>query len=255
MDISVLEKSLESVIDWIIGSDSDEITSYIRKIRLDRPGLSNKQVAEIIINEQSINSGLLGAVTGFGGLITLPATIPIDLIKAWKIQAFTIRCIAHVYGYDVQENDLKTDIILVLSNGSIEGLKNLVIQEAINYAPKYALKNLEILKTTAIKSSTKCGTKYAAKVITKYGGKKLVNHTMKGFSKHLVKSLWKVGGKKIVEKKVQKAVGKIVPVVGAVINGGIDWWSTKAVGELAIEYYENSLPEWVYEVFNVLDEQ
>jgi hypothetical protein len=33
------------------------------------------------VYEQSINNGFLGAVTGLGGLITLPATIPLDLVK------------------------------------------------------------------------------------------------------------------------------------------------------------------------------
>jgi hypothetical protein len=37
---------------------------------------------------------------------------------------------------------LKTDIFLVLSNGSIEAIKTLVITEALKTAPKHALKAL-----------------------------------------------------------------------------------------------------------------
>ena len=96
MDFLDLEKAIESLVNWVIGSDPEEVTNYINKLRSDNPQFTNKQIAEKIVKEQSINSGLLGAVTGLGGLITLPATIPIDLVKAWKIQAYTIRCIAYV---------------------------------------------------------------------------------------------------------------------------------------------------------------
>ncbi|MBD1807855.1 EcsC family protein [Microcoleus sp. FACHB-SPT15] len=249
MDFSELEKALESLIDWIISSEPQEITSYVDQLRSDNPRLSNRQIAEKIVYEQSINNGLLGAVTGLGGLITLPVTIPLDLVKTWKIQAFTIRCIAHVYGYTPQTTDEKTDIFLVLSNGSLEELKNLVILEAQKAEPKYALQSLDKLKKSVVQEVTKAAPKYAAKAIVKYGGKKVVSYTMKGLSKHLVKGLWKLGGKKVVEKALQKSIGKVVPVIGALVGGGIDWFATQAVGNLAIEYYENSVPEWVDEVF------
>lgn len=248
MDSSGLQQAFESLIDWIIGSEPEEVTKYIDKIRSDNHWLTNRQISEIVVNEQSWNNGLLGALTGLGGLITLPATIPLDIVKAWKIQAFTIRCIAYIYGYTPQNTDLKTDIFLVFSNTSLEGLKDLVIQEALKAAPKYTLKAVEALKKTAIREVRKAAPKYAAKALTKYGGKAIVNYSMKGASKHLVKALWKVGGRKVVEKTLQKSIGKAVPVMGAVLGGSIDWLATKAVGKLAIEYYENSGPEWVYEV-------
>ncbi len=137
----------------------------------------------------------------------------------------------------------------MLSNGSLEELKNLVILEAQKAAPKYALQSLDKLKKSVVQEVTKAAPKYAAKAIVKYGGKKVVSYTMKGLSKHIVKGLWKVGGKKVVEKALQKSIGKAVPVIGALVGGGIDWFATQSVGNLAIEYYENSVPEWVDEVF------
>ena len=250
MNFSDLEKAIESLIDWVIGSEPGDVTNYINKLRSENPEFTNKQIAEKIVNEQSINSGLLGAVTGLGGLITLPATIPIDLVKAYKIQAFTIRSIAYIYGYTPQNTDLKTDIFLVLSNGSIEAIKNLIITEALKTAPKQALKAVDTLKKSAIQVAAKETPKYAAKALTKYGGKAVANYSMKGISKHLAKALWKVGGRKMAEKALQKSIGKAVPVIGAVVGGGMDWFTTQAVGKLAIEYYENSVSEWVNEVFN-----
>lgn len=255
MDISVLEEALESLINMIISSDPEEINEYLDKIRSENPTLSKKEIAEKIIHEQSINSGVLGAVTGIGGWITL-AAIPIDIVKSWRIQAFTIRCIAYLYEYTPANTDIKTDIFLVLSNASIEELKKLVIAEALKSAPKHALKKLEKIRGLIIKKVTsKETTKYAAKTITKYGGKTIVKYTMKGMSKHLIKALWKVGGKKVVEKSVQKSLGKAIPVIGAIVGGSLDWVSTQAIGKLAIEYYENSVPEWIDEVFGLCVEE
>lgn len=251
MDCLDLEKAIESLIDWVIGSEPGEVTNYIDKLRSENPEFTNKQIAEKIVNEQSRNSGLLGAFTGLGGLITLPATIPIDLVKTYKIQAFTIRSIAYIYGYTPQNTDLKTDIFLVLSNGSIKSIKDLVIEEARKTAPKHTLKALDTLKKSAIHVAAKETPKYAAKALTKYGGKAVVNYGMKGVSKHLAKALWKVGGRKMAEKALQKSLGKAVPVIGAVVGGGMDWFTTQAVGKLTIEYYENSVTEWVNEVFSL----
>ncbi len=255
MDFLNLQKSLESLIDWIIGSDSEEVANYINQIRSDNPEFNNRQICDYIVDDQALNSGLLGALTGLGGLITLPATVPIDLVKAWKIQAFTIRCIACVYGYTPENADLKTDIFLVLSNGSLGELKKLVIAEAMKAAPKHALKALDAMKQSAIQATAKQSTKYAAKVLAKYGGKTIVNYSMKGISKHLIKALWKVGGRKAVEKSIQKSFGKAIPVIGAAIGGGMDWFTTQAAGKLAIEYYENSVSDWVADVFGLCEEK
>lgn len=255
MDISVIQQSLESLIDWVISSDAEEVKNYVNNIRSENYRLSRREIAEIIVNKQSRNSGILGAITGFGGLMTLPATVPIDLVKSWKIQAFTIRCIAEIYGSNSQTTDLKTDIFLVLSNGSLEELKKFVIAESLNAVPKHALKTIHQLKNLAVKGTAKQVPKIMAKTITKYGGKAIVKYTMKGFSKHLIKALWKVGGRKIVEKAVQKSLGKAIPIFGAVIGGGMDWVATQSVGKLAIEYYENSVSDWVSEVFSLCAEQ
>ena len=249
MDFLDLEKAIESLVNWVIDSDPEEVTNYIDKLRSDHPKLTSKQIAEKLVNEQSIKSGLLGAVTGVGGLITLPA-IPIDLVKAWKIQAYTIRCIAYVYGDTPKNTDLKTDIILILSNGSIEAIKTLVITESLEVAPKHALKAIEKFKKSAIQVAAKETPKYASKALTKYAGKAVVKYGMKGMKKQIAKALWKVGGRKMAEKALQKSIGKAVPVIGGVVGGGMDWFTTQFVGKLAIEYYENSVSEWVNEVFN-----
>ena len=262
MDISVIEKSLESLIDWIIGSDIHKIREYINEISSNNSGFNNRQIAEVIVSEQSIKSGLSGAITGAGGLITLPVTIPVDMVKAWKIQAFTIRCIAEVYGYSSQTTDLKTDIFLILSNGSIESIKSFVMAEALKSAPKQAqaidaaikaLNSIKTSKTYVIKKTKEQALKYIPKTAIQLGGKTLRNYALRGVPSILRGAIWKLGGRKVAEKTLQKSIGKAIPVIGAVVGGGMDWYATQAVGRLAIDYYENSVPELVNEVFGLCE--
>lgn len=100
------------------------------------------------------------------------------------------------------------------------------------------------------REAAKAAPKYAARVFVKYTGKEAANYVMKGIPKHLAKALWRVGGRKVVERATQRALGKVVPVIGALTGFMFDWTSTKAVGKLAIQYYENSGPESVDQLLN-----
>lgn len=255
MDNFVLQQALEWIVDFIIGTNPEEVIRYVDKIRAENPGIDRRKIAEIIVNEQSVNNGLLGAGIGLFSLMPFPATIPVDIVKAWKIQAFAISCIAYVYGHTPKTTDLKTDIFLVLSNGSLEELKTVVISEAINAAPKNALTVVDALKITAVEVAAKQAPKYASKAIAKDAVKVVVKQGMKGLPKELAKAIWKVAGRKAIEKALQKSMSAAIPAIGAVVGGSIDWFTTQAIGNLAIEYYENSGPEWVDRVLGLSEEK
>ncbi len=252
MDTSILEKSIESMIDWIVCSDNEQMKREIDDLRSLYPHYSQRQLASFILEKQSLWSGLLGGLTGLGGLITLPATIPIDLIKAWKVQAYTVKCISHIYNaLPDQSDDLKTDIFLLLSTGSTQEIKDLVAHEAHKQAIEKAASLVENLKKKAIKQTAKKSPKIIAKTAVALGGKKIAGYSMKGFSKYIVKALWKVGGKKIAEKAIQKSISKAVPLVGAVLGAGFDYMITKSVGKLAIDYYEQDIPAQLFELIHI----
>jgi hypothetical protein len=250
MDVLTIE-NIFSFMDWIMASDPQDVTKYVDKIRSDHPSLNRREVAQKIIDEQALVSGFLGTVTGFGTLITLPITISLDILKAWKIQDFTIRCIAYVYGYKPHHIDLKTAILLLMSNGSIEELKQFVIVEATNVANQYTLSTFDTWKHSAIQMTAKEGSKYAVQALTKCSEKVIANLGMKEISKYFMEGLCKIAGKKVAEKILEKSLGATVPVIGAAIGGGVDWVTTQTVGKLAIEYFENGGPEFVNNVFNL----
>jgi hypothetical protein len=226
MYAGILEQSFQTAIEWIFTVDSQESKKYIETIHSTNPSLSRRDIAQKIVDEQSLNNGLFGAVTGMGTAITLPIALPLDIIKGWRIQSFMIRCLAEVYGYTPQNTDLKTAIFLLISNGSIEELKRFVETEAAIFFNENALKTVDSLKQTATRLAAKEGSKFATKALTE--------------------ALCQALGKKVAQKIIQKSFGTVaLGAMGAVIGGGLDWMTTQGIGRLAIEYFENSTPEYI----------
>jgi len=193
---------LEKVIDLITNVNSVNIANYVDKFREQNKGKNNNTIAKKIVKRKSFKNGLIGAVTGLGGLITLPVSVPADLIASWRIQAMMAFSIAYLYGHTSDTTDLKTDIYIILAGDSA----------------KEALKRFGI---EAAKSVTK-------KTIEKY------------INREIMKKIWKVIGQKIITKAGQKSATsfiKMVPLVGAPVGFIFDWATCRAVGHFAIKYY------------------
>jgi len=56
-----------------------------------------------------------GFTTGLGGLVTLPVTLPAGLGAAWLLQARMIGSIAHIRGYDVADERVRTLVIAAIA--------------------------------------------------------------------------------------------------------------------------------------------
>ncbi len=196
------EKSLEKVINWMIDKSTSNIIHYIDKLRDQNARLSNDELAKKVVNRKAFKNGLIGAISGVGGLITLPVSVPVDLGFSWKIQICMTIAIAHIYGHTADTTDLKTDIYIVLAGDSA----------------KEALKRFGIETT---KSVTK-------KAIEKY------------ITRDVMVKIWKVVGQKIITKAGQKSLTsftRMVPLIGAPIGFLFDFISAKVVGKIAINYY------------------
>ncbi len=198
-----LQKGLEVVMDYIISTDYIAIEAYVDKLREQNKNISCDELAKKILHRKSIKNGLVGAITGMGGLITLPVSIPADLTLSWRIQASMAFSIAYVYGHTKDTTDLKTDLYLILAGDSA----------------KEALKRIGI---EVSKSVTK-------KAVQKY------------ITRDVMIKIWKVVGQKIITKAGEKSLTsfmKMVPLVGAPVGFAFDWVSTQTVGIFAISYYK-----------------
>lgn len=198
------EKSyaLEKIIEWFTEAEPTQVAGYVGKLREQNPGISDDDLARKIVSRRSLKNGMVGAATGLGGVLTLPVALPGNLIATWKIQVFTICCVAHAYGHTRATADLKTDIYIVMAG---EGAKQ-------------PLKRFGIEASTAV----------TKKVVDKY------------ITREVMKKLWGVLGRKIITKAGQKSLTsftRMVPLVGAPVGFLFDWSMARTVGHFAIKYY------------------
>lgn len=153
--------------------------------------------AKSMLNYQIAKCTTSGFLTGFGGAITLPVTVPANISSVVYVQMRMIACTAYMAGFD-----LKSDQVQTLVYACMAGV-------AVNNVVK--------------KAGVKFGEKLAEGAIRKIPGKVLVKINQKvGF-----RFLTKFGEKGIVN------MGKLIPGVGAVINGGFDLVETKVIANRA----------------------
>lgn len=197
-----LQEALEMVIDYVISTDSIAIEHYINKLYEQNAGITCDELAKKVLSRKSIKSGLIGAITGLGGIITLPIAIPADVVCSWRIQASMAFSIAYIYGHTKDTTNLKTDLYLILAEDSVK----------------------EVLKQFGVE-------------VSKNVTKKMVN---KYITREIMVKIWKVVGQKIITKAGEKSLTsfvKMVPLVGAPVGFAFDWTATQIVGNVAIKYY------------------
>ncbi|WNC15631.1 EcsC family protein [Brevibacillus brevis] len=150
-----------------------------------------------LIRWQNAKSATSGFLSGLGGVITLPVTIPANIASVMYVQIRMIAAIAHMAGYDLRDDRVKTLVYTCLCGNAA---KDIVKEFGIKLGTK--------LTETAIK-------KISAEVIVK------INQTV-GF-----RLLTKFGEKGMIN------LGKAIPLVGGVIGGTIDGISTNLIGNVA----------------------
>lgn len=195
---------IDSYINKAVVKHQPKISTYVAKLRLQNPGITDIELSKKIVSRKSLKNGLVGASTGVGGIITLPVTVPPDLLITWKMQIYLALTIAHIFGHTSNTTDLKTDVYLILAG----------------------ISSKEVLKRFGIA----------------LGNGMTKKEIQKGVTREMMKKIWKVIPQKIITKAGEKSMTnfmKLVPLVGAPIGFGFDYVATNAVGKLAIKFYSN----------------
>jgi hypothetical protein len=121
------------------------------------------RIKSLIRWETSKNFGS-GFVTGLGGLITMPVTVPAALGASWMIQARLVGAIAVINGYDVNDDRVRTMIaVSLVGDAGKEAVKRAGIdlsqragRAALAKLPGRAL--IEINKAVGFRLVTKAGS-------------------------------------------------------------------------------------------------
>ena len=191
--MDVMSKCYQAALDGLPGSKSCE---ELAREYVDRYKASTIAAKELI-KQQLLKCSASGFITGFGGLLTLPLTVPANVASVLYVQMRMIATLAAIGGYDVHSDEVQTLVYLCLVGSS---LTDVVKSTGIKIANKVTTNMLKKLPGAVL---TKINQKVGFRLLTKFGTKGAVN------------------------------LVKVVPVAGALVGAGIDYGSTKLIADKA----------------------
>ena len=138
-----------------------------------------EQAINSLISWRTAHAAGTGFVAGLGGVAAMPITIPAGLATSYALGANTAATVAHLRGYNIHSEQVRTMILLsLIGEAGEEMLKatsitigNKVCQDMIKQIPGKTLR--EINKKVGFRLVTKAGEKGAvnlAKMVPLVGG-------------------------------------------------------------------------------------
>lgn len=213
-----LDKIYSLVLDGI-PHVSEPITEFAEKYL--RKGGNVDEAAAKLINAQIAKSTASGFITGLGGIVTLPVSLPANLATVLYFQLRMIAGVAYMAGFDVHSTQVRSLTYMCLAGLTME----------------------QLLKNTGIK----VGTRITKSVAAKLPGKLTATINQKvGY-----RLFTKFGNRSAL------SVGKAVPILGGVISGGIDMMETQLIAERAYNMFIGGEADHAadFAEFEVLEEE
>ena len=196
-------EELITLLKTTIQKETEHVKEYVDHLRDLNEDLDREQLARKIISRRCLKAGGVGAVCGLGGFIMMPITMPGDMYYTFRIQARMVLALAHLYDWNIHDDDFETDILIVMGGSTVIGSFSQV--------------------------GIKIGQEYTKKSIQKY------------ITREVMKRLNRVISRKIISKAGEKSLisfTKLVPIIGAPIGGAFDYLGTMAVGRTALNFYK-----------------
>ena len=158
---------------------------------------SREKAIDKLIGYQIVLCGTNGFITGLGGLLVLPVAIPANVAGVIYAQLRMIAAIAHINGYDIYSDQVRTIAYACLTGSSAA---NILKNVGIKISEKMAVNALKKVPRAILR---KINQQVGFRLVTKFGQKGLVN------------------------------VIKMMPLVGGVVGGVFDTGMTLTIGNIA----------------------
>lgn len=197
---SLTQSTIVKAMDWaydkaVAGIGGFDSAEDIAADYLKQNG-SLRDKANSLIRWQNAKAGTSGFVTGLGGLITLPVTLPANITSVLYVQIRMIAAIAKMGGYDLKDDRVKSLVFCCLVASSAS---DVLKQTGIAIGNKLALNAIKNISGATLKQINQ---KVGFKLFTKFGEKGLVNF------------------------------GKAIPLLGGVVGALFDVFSTNTIGNV-----------------------
>lgn len=201
------ENKIIEVLNWAYDKSINGATGLDSAQELAEDYLTGegklKDKVDALIRWQNTKCFTSGFITGLGGIITLPVSVPANIASVLYVQVRMVATIAYMGGYDVKDDKVKTLVFICLCGDSAT----------------------QLIKDVGIAI-----------------GKKLTEQAIKKISAELIAKINKAVGFRLLTKFGQKGVinlGKAVPVIGGALAGTIDAVATNTIGNVARDTFIN----------------
>lgn len=153
--------------------------------------------ANSLIRWQNTKAGTSGFITGLGGIIAMPVTIPANIASVMYVQVRMIAAIACLGGYDLKDDRVKTLVYTCLTGN----LAKDILKDAGIIIGRKITEN--VIKNISGKVIIRINRSVGFRLLTKFGETGVIN------------------------------LGKTVPLVGGVVGATFDSVSTNIIGNVA----------------------
>ncbi|MEM7179461.1 MAG: EcsC family protein [Spirochaetota bacterium] len=200
---NILQTSLDWLYDQATQGAANPMSAQSLAKDFQKNGESQEKQVENLIRWQVIHSGGIGFLSGFGGLASLPIALPSSLAATLYVQIRMIAAIATIYGYDLQNDRVRTFVFVSLVGNTAQ---NILKDISIQLGRKITELAIEKVSASAL---VKINELVGFKLISKFGEKSIIN------------------------------LSRGVPLVGALVGGGIDAYATYMIGITAQGIFRN----------------
>lgn len=129
-------------VEDFLEPDLPKLQAKLVEIREKNPNADTDTLIAKVVHQQALKCGIVGAVTGFGGFVTLPLTLPIDMLLTARYQAAMVSFIAKVHGFEESlENKAATYAVMT---GSTE-VSKVTLSVMQKYIPRFVGKSFSKL--------------------------------------------------------------------------------------------------------------
>ena len=191
---SCYEKCLNG-IPKVSPSVEEMANDYLKKYK------TKEEACKAMIRNQITKCATSGFITGFGGFITMPVTLPANITSVIYVQMRMIACTSYMAGFDLDSDQTQTLVYACLAGVAVN---NVIKQAGIKFGVKFAN---GLIRKIPGKVLTEINQKVGFRFITKFGTKGVIN------------------------------LGKLIPGVGAVIGGGLDLVETKIIAKRSYKWF------------------
>ena len=195
--MELLHKCYELSMNGIPGAKSCNqlADEYLLKYR--EPDIAARKM----VNQQIAKCATTGFMTNIGGIITIPAGFPVNLLSVWYMQIQMIGTLAVIGGFDLTDDEVETLTYLCFVDAS---MANICKKAGIQVANKAAEKMVEKVPYSVLK---KINNMVGYRMLTKMGSTGTIN------------------------------LIKLVPLAGGFVGAGFDYYETDKIAKRAYKTF------------------